>query len=128
MKWLTLKVVRNECLFSSFISYQFNVSVNHNCGWSEDQLFANKLNQLWPNIKINNYWRKLSVSKRPSSKSYFAVDKAVGVEFTVAKFSFFRGIASLLQPYLSRFQTIMPMLPYLGKTLERLHRNLFILL
>ena len=102
-----------------------NKSVFYNYRWVEDQPVANRLIEIWPNIiKIVIYWRKLPASKKPSSKSYHAVDRAVGDEFTVAKLSFFSFIAMLLKPYLTKYQTDMPMLPFLGKDLENLHRSL----
>ena len=70
------------------------------------------------------FWQKLAASRRPSSKSYETVSKAVEDQFTVAKLSFFSYIASLLEPYLAKYQTDNPMLPFLCKDLERLHRTL----
>ena len=53
-----------------------------------------------------------------------AAKKGVEDELLVAKLSVFSYIASLLQPYLTKYQTDDPMLPFLGKDLERLHRSL----
>ena len=89
---------------------------------------ASRLKEIWPNIKkIVGYWEKLPASKRPSSKSYLAVKKGVEDELLVAKLSSFSYIASLLQPYLTKYQTDDPMLPFLGKDLEGLHRSLLLL-
>ena len=78
---------------------------------------------MWLNIfKIVDYWWKLPPSKRPSSKSYLAVKKAVEDNLIVTKLSFFSCIASLLQPYLTKYQTNK--LPFLGKVLKRMHRVL----
>ena len=84
--------------------------------WVEDQQVASRLKEVWPNIKkIVGYWEKLPASKRPSSKSYSAVKKGVEDELLVA---------SLLQPYLTKYQTDDPILLFLGKDLERLHKSL----
>ena len=86
---------------------------------------ASRLKEIWPNIKkIVGYWEKLPASTRPSSKSYLAVKKGVEDELLLAKLSFFSYIASLLQPYLTKYQTDNLLLPFLGKDLERLHMSL----
>ena len=93
--------------------------------WVEDQQVGSRLKEVWLNItKIVGYWEKLPASKRPSSKSYLAVKKGVEDELLVARLSFFNYIINLLQPCLSKYQKDDPMLPFLGKDLERLLRSL----
>ena len=80
---------------------------------------ANRLQDIWPNVKkIVNHWQSLPKSCRLQSKSYEAVDKAVDDPLILPKLSVF---ASLLQVYLSKYQTDMSMIPYLGKDLQRLY-------
>ena len=87
------------------------MSLSFHHRWVEEQQVASRLNEIWPNIKkIVGYWEKLLASKRPSSKSYLAVKKGVEDELFVAKLSFFGYIASLLQPYLTKYQTDDPMM------------------
>ena len=58
---------------------------------------ANRLQEIWPNVeKIVNHWRSLSKSRRPQSKSYEAVDKAVDDLLILPKLSVFAFVASLL--------------------------------
>ena len=77
-----------------------------------------------PTNGIFGYWEKLPASTRPSSKSYLAVKKGVEDKLLVAKLSFFKYIASLLQSNLTKYQTDDPKLPFLVKDLERLHKSL----
>ena len=67
---------------------------------------------------------KLPASKSSSSKSYLAFKKGVEDDLLVVKLFFFKYIASLLQPNLTKYQTDDSMLPFLGKGLERLQRSL----
>ena len=92
--------------------------------WVKDQQVASRLKEVWLNItKIVGYWEKLPASSMPSSKSYLAVKKGIEGELLVWKLSLFIYIASLLQPYLTKYQTDDLMLLILVKDLERLHRS-----
>ena len=80
--------------------------------------------EVWLNVtKIVSNWDNQPASKRPSS-SYLPVKKGVEDELPVAKLSVFNYITSLLQPYLTKYQTDHPVLLFLGKDLERFHRSL----
>ena len=61
------------------------------------------------------HWESLPKSSWPNSKSYDAVVKGVKDELTFAKLSFFSFIAGLLKPYLTKYQTDQPMIPFLAK-------------
>ena len=75
-------------------------------------------------IKIVNFWLSLPKSKRPSSKSFESVKTAVEDPLTTAKLSFFSYFASLFQPFLKKYQTSKPMVPYLYQDLIQLVRSL----
>ena len=46
--------------------------------WIEDVAVADRLIQVWPNIKqIMNFWEKLPKSKQPSNKSCYTSETAV---------------------------------------------------
>ena len=77
-----------------------------------------------PTSGIVSYWEKLPASKRSFSKSYLVVKKGVEDDLLVVKLFFFKYIAILLQPNPTKYQTDNPMLSFLGKGLERLHRSL----
>lgn len=70
------------------------------------------------------HWESLPKSRRPNSKSYEVVVKAVKDELTIAKLAFFSFAASLLKPYLTKYQTDQPMIPFLSNDLEAMYKNL----
>ena len=45
------------------------------------------------------------VKKKPSSKSYETVKKAIGDPFIVSKLRFFTYVTGLVEPFLTLFQT-----------------------
>jgi hypothetical protein len=62
------------------------------CGtrWVEDKKVAEKLVTLWPNmIKLFDFWKTLTKSKRPDSNSYHNVKKGIDDPLTVPKLCFF---------------------------------------
>ena len=62
----------------------------------EDVAVADRLIEVWPNIKqIMNFWEKLPKSKQPSNNSYNALKTAVFNELVIAKLGFFLVIWQL---------------------------------
>ena len=66
----------------------------------------------------------LTKKKQPSGKSFDAVKSAVEDPLTTAKLSFFSYIASILQPFLTKYQTQKPMIPYLYGDLSKVYKSL----
>ena len=90
----------------------------------EDKQASDRLICIWPNmLKIVNYWESLAASKRPSSKSYVSVNAATKAVLTTAKLSFFSYLASLFQPFLCKYQTREPVMPYLHGDLVNLYKG-----
>ena len=82
---------------------------------------AERLITIWLHIKsIINFWERQPKSKRPDSKSYNVVIKAVNDQLTVAKLSLFIYVAGILKPYLKKCQTDMPMIPYMHDDLQKI--------
>ena len=81
-----------------------------------------RLIDIWPHIKsIINFWKRQPKSKiRPDSKSYNVVVKPVNDQITVAKLSLFICVAGILKPYLKKYQTDMPMIPYMYDDLQKI--------
>ena len=93
--------------------------------WVEDKAPADRLTEIWPNIiKIVKFWLTLTKKKQPSGKSFDAVKGAVEDPLTTAKLNFFSYIASILQPFLAKYQTPKPMIPYLYGDLSKVYRSL----
>ena len=91
--------------------------------WVEDKKVSDGLLCIWQNIKIINFWKSLPKRKQPSSKSFENVKIAVEDVLTPAKLSFFSYFVSLLEPFLLKYQTQNPMLPYLYTALVDLFRS-----
>ena len=93
--------------------------------WIEDRAPADRLIEIWPNIiKIFQFWSTLPKKKQPSGKSFESVKSAVEDDLTTAKLSFFSYVASILEPFLTRYQTSKPMIPYLYTDLAEIYRSL----
>ena len=91
--------------------------------WVEDKVSDPRL-CIWPNIiKIMNFLKSLPKRKQPSSKSFENVKIAVEDVLTPAKLSFFSHFTSLFEPFLLKYQTQNPMLPYLYTDLVDLFRS-----
>ena len=85
---------------------------------------AKRLIEIWSNIKrLAKFWLSLPKSERPRSKSHEVVVEAVADPLVVAKLHFFSYVASLLKPYLKKFQSEQPVILYLQKELLLLCRN-----
>ena len=82
--------------------------------WVEDRKVAERLLEIWPHIsKIVAFWLKLPESQESKCKSFESVKKAFEDELTTVKLSFFSYLASIFQPYLAKYQTQAPMIPYM---------------
>jgi len=86
---------------------------------------SDRLLQVWENVKeVVKFWEKLPKSKRPSSKSYFAVKDAVDDPLIPAKLQFFSYVAGIVEPFLRLYQTDNPMIPYMYFDLKSLVKQL----
>ena len=59
-----------------------------------------------------DFWEGLAISKRCKSKTYEKVKAHINDPLTLAKLKFFSFVASLLEPYLNKYQDHGPMLPF----------------
>ena len=93
--------------------------------WTEDIQVAERLIDIWPDIKlVINFWEQQQKSKRPDSKSYNVVVKSVNDQLTVAKLSLFIYIVGILKPYLKKYQTVLPMIPYMYDDLQKIIKTI----
>ena len=95
--------------------------------WIEDESVASRAIQIWESI-VKVIKQVLSASKRPKqNKSYEALVKHYLDRVMLAKFHFFKFVASIFKNYLTSFQTDNPMLPFLSveKIMRRL-MNMFV--
>ena len=89
--------------------------------WVEDRDVADRLLKIWVHIKsIMKFWLKLPKSKQPKCESFTNVNTAVDDELYPVKLSFFSYFASIFEPFLRKYQTRDPMIPYLYNDIIRL--------
>ena len=81
------------------------------------------------NIKnVFDFWECFAKSKRPKSKSYENVKTHINGSLTLAKLKFFSFAASLLEPYLIKYDGDGPMLPFVNEDVKKLFKNLLALI
>ena len=97
--------------------------------WIEDESVASRAIEIWEIIvKVIKHCQVLSASERPKqNKSYETLVKHYLDRVMLAKFHFFKFVASIFKNYLTSFQTDNPMLPFLSveKIMRRL-MNMFV--
>ena len=93
--------------------------------WVEDKQVADRLVLLWPNIiQMMKFWECKPKSKRPTSKSYLNLKNVYTDSLYPVKLQFFSFFASILQPFLSQYQTDNPMIPFMYNDLMVLVTNI----
>ena len=87
--------------------------------WVDDRPVSDRGIEVWPSVKLCiSYWEKLSKSKRPQNKSYEKLVDYYTDPLVPAIFHFFSFVAGMFEPYLVRFQTDAPMLPFMYSELS----------
>ena len=93
--------------------------------WIEDRHVADRLLEIWPEIvKVVNYWNSLPKSKQPKCKTFITLVNAVNDLLTPLKLSFFSYFASMLHPFLVKYQSEKPLIPYLYDDLTKCVKNI----
>ena len=88
--------------------------------WLENSEVTSRALKVFPFVK--SYTE--GVKKKPKCKSFKVAKDACADTLMLAKMRFFAFIASLMEPFLRKFQTDKPMVPFLRKNLERLIKSL----
>ena len=92
--------------------------------WVENKLVTDSMIEVWPHlIKIVNFWDSLQKSKQPSCKSYENIH-GVRDPLMIAKLNFFSFICGHVEPYLKKFQTDQPMVPFIYMELKSMMKSL----
>ena len=92
--------------------------------WVENKKVADRLLNIWSNIKIYKYWKGLRKSAQPSCKSFQTVLESLEDTLTSAKSGFFGFVATHIEPFLVKYQTDQPMVPFLYDDLTSICRKL----
>ena len=95
--------------------------------WVEDGPVAGRAIELWTSVtKVIKYWLSCCKSSRPQkNKSYDTLVEHHKDPLMIAKFNFFKYLASILSHFLVCFQTEKPMLPFLATELDRMLRQVY---
>ena len=64
-------------------------------------------------VKLLEFWERLPKSKHPKSKSYEKVKCALVDPLLIVKLNFFSYAAGMVEPFLKKFETDKPMIPFL---------------
>ena len=64
-------------------------------------------------VKLLEFWERLPKSKFPKSKSYEKVKCALVDPLLIVKLNFFSYAAGMVEPFLKKFETDKPMIPFL---------------
>ena len=75
---------------------------------------------MWPNIKKYVSSFRATPKKAPQTASYATIKEACEDPLTVTKLEFFISVVKQLQPFLLKFQTDAPIVPFLGQSLKDL--------
>ena len=94
--------------------------------WVEDEPVAARWTQAWENIfQVVKYWLSSSKSECPrDKKSFDTLVRYHTDKLMISKLHFFKYITSILRPFLLRFQTSIPMIPFLAVQIDVTLRQL----
>ena len=70
------------------------------------------------------YWESLSRSRRPKIKSYEWLVECYSDPLVPVELLFFLFVAGMFEPYLTRFQTDTPMVPFMFGKLSAIFKKL----
>ena len=92
------------------------------CGhrWVENVPVAERAIEVWPVLQIYVDAVKKKKVPNPDTASYDTIVTAQGDPFIIAKLQFFLAISRTFNPFLTKYQTDEPMLPFLAKDLTEL--------
>ncbi|XP_062864866.1 uncharacterized protein LOC134326630 isoform X2 [Trichomycterus rosablanca] len=96
------------------------------CGhrWLENLPAVERAIEIWPYIVSYVDQVKAKKLPNPRSSSYDTIAEARMDPIILAKLHFFMSISRTFQPFLTKYQTDAPMIPFLGRDLEDLIRSL----
>ncbi|ROI16565.1 hypothetical protein DPX16_22542 [Anabarilius grahami] len=96
------------------------------CGhrWLENLPAVERAIEIWPYIVTCVDQVKAKKLPNPRSSSYDTIAEARMDHFILAKLHFFMSVSRSFQPFLTKYQTDAPMIPFHGRDLEDLIRSL----
>ena len=91
--------------------------------WLDNVIVMERALEMWPHIEQYVQCVKSGTLPHPKNKSFEVVASSCGDPFFVAKGSIFLSIAKDLAPFLIKYQSDMPMLPFVQMDLCQLLRS-----
>ena len=90
--------------------------------WLESKQVADRAILIWPNVvKMVQYWKKLPGYKQPPGQDFITISNAIKDDvLIVVKLNFFSFVASILVPYLTRYQENNPSIPFMYDDIQKL--------
>lgn len=85
--------------------------------WLENVPVCERALKLWDNIAAYVKAAEAGKVNKPKNKSYEVIKDCLKDPCFIAKLHFFKCVASQLQPFLSKYQTDRPMIPFLSDDL-----------
>jgi len=113
---------RREDFFSLTESTEFPLPF---CGhrWIENLPVVERAIKIWPNIQKYVHAVTTKKLKDPHISSYDTVAAAQNDPLILAKFHFFMALSRTFTPFLTKYQTDIPMMPFLDKDLTDLVKS-----
>ena len=83
--------------------------------WIESQQVADRAIDIWPSVVFMiKHWKTRVPSKRPQGNNFKVIASAIEDPLVTVKLKFFSYIASVLKPYLSKYQSSDPLVPIMA--------------
>ena len=102
----------------TFCSFRFSET-----RWADDRPVPDRA--IEPSaVKCVACWERLSMSRRSQIKSYEWLVECFSDPFVPAKLHFFSFVAGIFEPYLTRFQTDAPIVPFMFDGLSAIFKKL----
>ncbi|XP_040917268.1 uncharacterized protein LOC121197645 [Toxotes jaculatrix] len=96
------------------------------CGhrWLENLPVVERALEIWPYMLLYTNAVRTKELPHPGTASFDVIEDAQKDPLALPKLQFFRSVAQLFDPFLKKYQTEEPVMPYLGKDLAELIKSL----
>ena len=106
---------------TSLKALRYSVDLGSYFKWTENRKVALQLNEAWDAIKqLYRFWDSLPKSKCQKCKSYFTLGNALKDNLIVPKLQFFVSVVNLVEPFLTKYQTDKPMVPFMNYDIKKI--------
>jgi hypothetical protein len=92
--------------------------------WLENIPTAERIVKMWDHLKVYLNKVKKNEYPNPKTKSFDNLVKATEDPLFLCKINFYISMAKVVKPFLEKYQTDKPMLPYMAKDMRSMFRDL----